>query len=118
MLSTSRSARSFGAPFLPAMVEAHALRRQPRAVQRLADVNIAEAGDDPLIQQRRLEAGLLALAGARQHRGIEGVAERLGTEPFQQRLVVELARATSFIEPKRRGSLKVTVAPDDIWKTT
>jgi hypothetical protein len=26
-------------------------------------------------------------------------------------------RATIFIEPKRRGSLKVTTAPEDIWKT-
>ena len=29
-----------------------------------------------------------------------------------------LARGTSFIEPKRRGSLKVTRAPDDMWNTT
>ena len=41
-------------------------------------------------KQRRLEAGLLASAGARQHGGIECVAERLGAKPFQQRLVVEL----------------------------
>src|SRR5580700_8113696 len=33
-----------------------ALRRQPRQIQRLADVDVAETGDDALVQQRRLEA--------------------------------------------------------------
>src|SRR5580692_9355763 len=50
----------------------------------------AESGHDPLIQQRRLEARFLSLARRRQHCGVEGVAERLGAEPGQQRLVIEL----------------------------
>ena len=29
-----------------------------------------------------------------------------------------LARGTIFMEPKRRGSLKVTTSPFDMWKTT
>ena len=96
------------------MVEAWRFGDSCAQIERLADIDVAQPGDDPLVQQRRLEAGLLALAGERQHRGVEGVAERLRAEPAQQRLVVELCRATSFIEPKRRGSLKVTMAPDDM----
>ena len=59
-------------------------------MQRLADVDIAEPGDDALVEQRRLEACLLSRAGVRQHGGVECVAERLGTEAFEQRLGVEL----------------------------
>ena len=90
MPSTSRSARSFGAPAFAGDGRGHALGREPRAMQRLADVNVAEPGDDALVQQRRLQARLLALAGPRQHRGVEGVAERLGAEPVEQRLGIEL----------------------------
>ena len=64
--------------------------RKPRPVQRLADINVAETGDDLLIQERGLERRLLALAGARQHRSVEFVAERLGPKRAQQRLPVEL----------------------------
>ena len=28
------------------------------------------------------------------------------------------SRAMSFMKPKRRGSLNVTIAPDDMWNTT
>ena len=115
MPSTRRSARSFGAPDLVGDRRREALGREPRPVQRLADIDVAETGDDALVEERRLEGRLLALAGERQHRGVEGVAERLGAEPAEQRFGVELWRAaTSFIEPKRRGSLKVTTAPDDM----
>src|SRR5262245_42319367 len=65
------------------------LGREPRAVERLADVDIAESGDDLLVRQRGLERGLLALARARQHAGVEFVSERLGTERTQQWLLVE-----------------------------
>src|SRR5262245_58190206 len=66
------------------------LGREPRAVERLADVNVAEPGHHLLVRQRRLERGLLALARTREHRGVEFVAERLGAERAQQRLVLEL----------------------------
>src|SRR5262249_53025805 len=52
------------------------LGREPRAVERLADVNVAEPGHDLLVRQRGLERGLLALVRAREHRGVEFVAER------------------------------------------
>ncbi len=58
-------------------------------MQRFADIDIAEPGDDSLIQQRRLQARLLSLAGARQHGGVEFIAERFGAKVFQQRLGVE-----------------------------
>src|SRR6185312_429926 len=60
-----------------------ALGREQRAMQRLADVNVTEPGYHALIRERRLETRLLALAGRSQHRGIEGVAERLRPEPAE-----------------------------------
>ena len=66
------------------------LGRQPRAPQRLADVDVAEPRHHPLIGERRLEARLLGPTGVRQHGGVEGVAERLGPERAQQRLLLEL----------------------------
>ena len=47
MASTSRAARSFGAPRRSAMRRGLALRRQQRAAERLADVDVAEPRDDP-----------------------------------------------------------------------
>ena len=38
--------------------------------------------DHALVQQRRLQAGLPVGAGARQHRGVEFITERLGAEAF------------------------------------
>ena len=60
-----------------------------RAKQRLADIDVAEARDHPLIEQRRLQAGLLVGAGSRQHLRVEFIAERLGAEALQQRLILE-----------------------------
>src|SRR5450631_4235932 len=53
-------------------------RRQMRTKQRLTDIDVAEARDHALIEQRRLQAGLLAGTGARQHGGVEFIAERFG----------------------------------------
>src|ERR1700736_729089 len=55
-------------------------RRQQRTKQRLADIDVAEARDHALIEQRRLQTGLLGGTGARQHGGVEFVAERFGAE--------------------------------------
>jgi len=59
-------------------------------VQRFADINIAKAGDDTLVQQCCLEAGFLSGAGARQHYCIEFITERLRAQAAQQRLGIEL----------------------------
>src|SRR6516162_45291 len=60
------------------------------AVQRLADIDVAEPGNDALIEQCRFQARLFAATGCRQHRGIKGIAEWLRTKPAQKRLTVEL----------------------------
>src|SRR5579871_1717123 len=67
-----------------------AFGRQPRSMQSLADIDVAEPGDHALVGQRRLQARFPARAGGRQHGGVEGVAERLGAEPREQRLRVQL----------------------------
>src|SRR6185369_15190198 len=67
-----------------------AFRRESRAIESLADVDVAEPGNDALIGKRRLEGRLLSPASARQRRGAEGVAERLGAEPAQERLGLEV----------------------------
>ena len=62
-----------------------------RTEQRLADIDVAEACDHALIEQRCFQAGLLVGAGSRQHRGVEFIAERLGTEALQKRFLFQLA---------------------------
>ena len=80
-----------------------ALGREPRAVQRLADVDVAEPRHDLLVRQRGLERRLLALARARQHGGIEFVAERLGAERAQQRLAVEFGARNELHHAEAAG---------------
>src|SRR4051812_42409208 len=48
-----------------------AVRRQMRAMQRLADVDVPQTRNDSLIRQCSLERGLLARARLAQHRTIE-----------------------------------------------
>ena len=74
----------------------HALGRQQRAMQRLADVNVAESGDQRWSNSAALRLVFLPLTGARQHGRVECVAERLRTEPAQQRLGVELLPRHEF----------------------
>ena len=102
-----------------AMRRGRALRRQMRAVQRLADIDIAEPGDDALVEQRRLQRWSscrrrLAPASRRRTRCRAARARaRAAAAPASS------SRArTSFMKPKRRGSLKVTIAPFDMWNTT
>src|ERR1700691_4169466 len=59
-------------------------------MQRLADIDVAEPGDDSLIEQRGFEAGLFSAAGLSEHRGVERVAERFGAQSRHQRLGIEL----------------------------
>ena len=67
-----------------------------RPEQRLADVDVAEPRDHPLVEQRRLQARLLVGAGARQHGGVEFVAERLGAKAVQERLLVQRMARNDF----------------------
>src|SRR6266566_305194 len=43
-----------------------ALRREPRAVERLADVDVAEPGHDLLVEKRGFQAGRFIGAGSRE----------------------------------------------------
>lgn len=60
--------------------------RDRRAEQRLAYVNIAEPGDDALVEQRRFDRGHLAGERRREVGGIEFRLERLRAQPRQQRV--------------------------------
>ena len=59
-----------------------------------------------------LIAHLLAAAGRGQRRGAERRRQRLGAEPAQHGVRRQRSRGTRSIRPNRRGSLKVTIAPD------
>src|ERR1700693_3565701 len=70
-----------------------ALGRKMGTVQRLADVDIAEAGHHPLVGERGLEAGFLAATGAGEIGGIEGPMERLGSKIAQESVMLQLVGA-------------------------
>jgi hypothetical protein len=64
----------------------HPLWRQSRDMQRFARVDVAEASDDALIEQRDLERGPLAFACARQRERIEFIRQRLWAQRSQHRM--------------------------------
>ena len=66
-----------------------AARRQSRAIERLADIDVPEPGNDTLIEQCCFQAGLLALAATRQIAGRQGVAKGLDPEPGDQFVLLE-----------------------------
>ena len=82
-----------------------------RAKQRLADIDIAEAGNHALIEQRRLERRLLALAGARQT-GVEFIAS--GSRPIRRSsgsCSSGRRSSTDRIETEAARIVQVTTAP-------
>jgi hypothetical protein len=116
--SVSRYAASRGAPPGVGNRRRSTLRQQAGEVQRLDHVDVAQTGDDPLIQQRRLERGALAGARSGQRGGVERVRERLGTERPNGGCRSSSPGGTRSITPKRLGSLKTTSAPESRWKIT
>src|SRR5205807_2602015 len=58
-------------------------RRQPGAEERLADVDVAEPGDDTLVEQGGLDRGQLAGEGAVQIGAVKARLQRLGPHPGQ-----------------------------------
>ena len=64
-------------------------RRNAGAMQRLAGVDVAEAGDQFLVEQRRLDRGGLAFEARREPFGRKGGAERLDAEALEQSVLVE-----------------------------
>ena len=69
-------------------------------MQRLACVDVAEAGDHPLIEQRRLERRALAGAGARERGAVERGIERLGTHRAERAMARQLARRHEIHHPE------------------
>ncbi len=70
-----------------------AARRQPGPEQGLADIDIAEARNDLLVEQRRLERGLAPRKYGRQEIAAEFVAERLDPQPLEKRVLEKLGTA-------------------------
>src|SRR5260370_34227847 len=66
-----------------------AARREARAVERFADVDVAEPGHGLLVEQGGLWTRRFPGAGMREPFRREGAVERLGTDPHQ-RMVFEL----------------------------
>ena len=61
-----------------------------RTIERLADIDVAKSRHHALVEQRCLQTGFLVVTGARQHRGVEFIAERLRAQALQQRLILHL----------------------------
>ena len=74
-----------------AHIGGEAAGRDPGFEQALADIDIAEPGDDPLVQERRLDRGAPAFKQRPQPLPVEIRAGRLGPEMRDQRVVGELA---------------------------
>ena len=55
-------------------------------MQGLADIDIAKAGDQSLIEKRRLERGLSSANKRRQHFGVEGIGKRFDAKPREKGL--------------------------------
>ena len=117
--STSARARSFGAPERVAMVEARRLRRQrarDAAPRRHRCCRAPPPRADPSSAAFRLSSCRRRRAPASRRRMRCRAAP--GPSARSSGSSSSLARGTSFIEPNRRGSLKVTRAPFDMWNTT
>ena len=78
-------------------------RRQPGAEQRLAGIDVAEAGDDALIEQCRLDRRQLAGQRRTQVRTIETGLERLRAEPGKERVLRRLAALQIVDQAKAAG---------------
>ena len=79
-------------------------------MQRFARVDVAEAGDDTLIEQCRFERDALAGQRPRQPAASKDVSS--GSGPMAANVSRDARPPPSrSITPKRRGSLNVTVTP-------
>jgi hypothetical protein len=81
-------------------------------------LDVAETGDDPLIEQRDFQGSALAGQRPRQCRRAEGRLERLGAHRCERVMRGDGSSPSKSITPKRRGSLNVTVTPFDSVNTT
>jgi hypothetical protein len=77
-----------------------------RVVQGLVGVDVADAGDDGLVEQHGLDRGA-GVPGetVTEGGGRERLAQRLGPEPAQERVVAHGSAPARRIQPSRRASL-------------
>ena len=61
------------------------------AKERFAHVDIAEAGDDALVHQERLEVGLFPDGAARKISCVEFLAQGLDAQPLEESVMLEVA---------------------------
>src|SRR5229473_2216484 len=61
-------------------------RRQTGTKESFADIDVAEPGDDPLVEQRRLDRGQSAGQGPVEVAAVEARLQRLRTHPGQERV--------------------------------
>ena len=88
-------------------------------MQRLARVDVADAGDDVLIEQGDLQRDAPLRQAPRQRARVERARERLRSQAAERGVLRQaIRRPTRSMMPNRRGSLNVTVMPDDIVNTT
>ena len=87
-------------------------RRQAGAVQRLHDVDVAEAGDDALIEQRCLDRRLRPWQARASTAGVNDADSGSGPSAPMTGCSASASVGTRSIDPNRRGSLNVTTAPD------
>ena len=83
-----------------------ALGRNARPVQALADVNVAEPGNHPLIEQGHFDRP--ALAGERriQRHGVEAVSQRIGSQMGEQFVIIQFFGLDQGHEPEAAGIAK------------
>ncbi len=79
--------------------------RETRAVERLADIDVAEPGNHCLVEKSRLQRRLLVRKCRRQHLGTQAVAGRLRPEARQIGIVVKTRRLLKQEKAEAPGSL-------------
>src|SRR5205085_8518032 len=80
-----------------------ASRRDARAEERLANIDVSEPGDDPLIEQRGFDRRHLAGERRSEIGAVEFGFERLRAEPRQERVLFLLAALDVVEQPEAAG---------------
>ena len=78
-------------------------RRDAGAEQRLADIDVAQPGDDPLVEQRGFDRRHLAGERCGEISAIEFGFERLRAEPRQERVLFLLPALDVIEQPEAAG---------------
>ena len=98
--------------------QARSSRRRGRmdagAKQRLAGVDVAEPGDDPLVEEQRLDRRPAPFEAAPEPARVEVGAQGVGAERNKRRPVASASVATRSTMPKRRTSLSASRRPSSV----